>query len=56
MEKKHEPERVLRGGGWDFCQDYCRAAARDGFDPDGRGVYYGFRLVAKGGTCNGKET
>jgi len=37
--------RVLRGGSvWDDA-DYCRAAARDWFEPDGDGNNYGFRVV-----------
>ena len=56
MEKKHDPERVLRSGSWYGLQDYCRAAYRNCFYPDFRFDFVGFRLVRKGGTCNGKET
>ena len=56
MEKKHEPERMLRGGSWYYYQDGCRAAVRLSPIPDHRFVSIGFRLVARGGTCNGKET
>ena len=55
MVKKHEPERVLRGGSWYDPRDRCRAAFRRSYYPDVRSVYFGFRLVSKGG-CNGKET
>ena len=56
MKKKYEPERVLRGGSWFFHQDLCRAAARFNDYPGLRFDFIGFRLVRKGGTCNGKET
>ena len=55
MEKKHDPERVLRGSSWGRDQDYCRAADRGSSIPGLRNGSVGFRLVRKGG-CNGKET
>jgi formylglycine-generating enzyme required for sulfatase activity len=37
--------RVLRGGGWYFSAQYCRAAFRDFNSPDIRYYYVGFRLA-----------
>jgi formylglycine-generating enzyme required for sulfatase activity len=37
--------RVARGGGWYSYARGCRAANRDGFSPDYRYDYIGFRLV-----------
>ena len=37
--------RVLRGGGWHYGAGYCRSASRYDFDPDGRGINLGFRLL-----------
>jgi formylglycine-generating enzyme required for sulfatase activity len=37
--------RVLRGGSWNNNDNYCRSAIRDGFYPDFRNGYYGFRLA-----------
>jgi formylglycine-generating enzyme required for sulfatase activity len=37
--------RVLRGGGWGSSANDCRVAYRNGYDPDYRGINYGFRLA-----------
>ncbi len=37
--------RVLRGGSWDFYEQSCRSANRDGNDLDIRRYIYGFRCV-----------
>ncbi|WP_236848843.1 formylglycine-generating enzyme family protein [Candidatus Thiodictyon syntrophicum] len=37
-------ERVLRGGSWINHARYCRSAARRGFEPAYRSVYFGLRL------------
>jgi formylglycine-generating enzyme required for sulfatase activity len=37
--------RVLRGGSWDYNPRDLRSAIRDGFTPDLRGIYLGFRLA-----------
>lgn len=39
-----DASRVLRGGSWNFDPDDCRAAGRNGYRPDGRGSYFGFRV------------
>ena len=36
--------KVLRGGSWNNNDNYCRSAIRDGFYPDFRNGYYGFRV------------
>ncbi|MGB8645787.1 MAG: SUMF1/EgtB/PvdO family nonheme iron enzyme [Anaerolineae bacterium] len=38
-------ERALRGGSFDDLRRVCRCASRDSFLPDGRQVYYGFRIA-----------
>ncbi|MCX5656031.1 MAG: formylglycine-generating enzyme family protein [Planctomycetota bacterium] len=38
-------QRVLRGGSWGSSADSCRAAGRNGHDPDGRFNRGGFRVV-----------
>jgi formylglycine-generating enzyme required for sulfatase activity len=40
-----DPIRVIRGGSWDSVARYCRAAFRDGGNPDSRNVILGFRCV-----------
>jgi formylglycine-generating enzyme len=42
---KKGSDRVLRGGSFFIHADYCRAALRNHFRPDGRGNPFGFRLV-----------
>ncbi|MBM4102123.1 MAG: hypothetical protein FJ256_07690 [Phycisphaerae bacterium] len=37
--------RVLRGGGWDFDSDLCRASSRYGLDPDSSYFNIGFRVA-----------
>ena len=37
--------RVLRGGSWGNCIDYCRSACRFSLLPDFRYRFYGFRLI-----------
>ena len=37
--------RVLRGGSWINFASTCRAATRSYLRPDGRSIYYGFRVV-----------
>jgi len=37
--------RVLRGGSWGNIPRRCRSARRGRYDPDGRFVYFGFRVV-----------
>ena len=37
--------RVNRGGGWSNDAGYCRAAYRNGYAPDYRAYFLGFRLV-----------
>lgn len=37
--------RVLRGGGWDDSEQYCRSAYRSGNGTEFRSDYVGFRLV-----------
>jgi iron(II)-dependent oxidoreductase len=37
--------RVLRGGSWAHIQGSARCAHRDGFNPDGRVDFIGFRVV-----------
>jgi formylglycine-generating enzyme required for sulfatase activity len=37
--------RALRGGSWEASGDHCRSAYRDGFEPDLRSSYIGFRVV-----------
>ena len=37
--------RVLRGGSWDNSAEYCRSAIRFAYDPTGRSLNFGFRLV-----------
>ena len=37
--------RVLRGGSWDFNQEFARADYRFDVDPDDRGNDIGFRVV-----------
>jgi formylglycine-generating enzyme required for sulfatase activity len=39
------PERVLRGGSWDFDPQNARVADRDSFSPGYRDGNLGFRLV-----------
>ncbi|MCY2992153.1 MAG: SUMF1/EgtB/PvdO family nonheme iron enzyme [Planctomycetota bacterium] len=39
------PDRVNRGGSWNFVASYCRAAFRNGFSPGNRDVILGFRLA-----------
>jgi formylglycine-generating enzyme required for sulfatase activity len=39
------PSPVLRGGAWNFDPVSARAAYRDGFNPDYRDNYIGFRLL-----------
>jgi len=41
--------RVIRGGGWGYYPQGCRAACRYGHGPGYRGVNLGFRLVLQGG-------
>ena len=38
--------RVVRGGSWDFSARYCRAAIRNGLNPDGDWDFDGLRLSA----------
>jgi formylglycine-generating enzyme len=38
-------ERVLRGGSWCECGEYCRSAFRRNYDPSARSNDIGFRLV-----------
>jgi formylglycine-generating enzyme required for sulfatase activity len=38
-------KRVIRGGGWDMLDDYCRVIARACDEPSRRYESYGFRLV-----------
>jgi formylglycine-generating enzyme required for sulfatase activity len=40
--------RVVRGGGWDYDGNGCRSADRDGYDPGGRDLDGGFRVVSPG--------
>ncbi len=37
--------RLLRGGGWDYSSDNCRASRRGNVNPLGAGNYVGFRAV-----------
>ncbi|HPR59255.1 MAG TPA: SUMF1/EgtB/PvdO family nonheme iron enzyme, partial [Bacteroidales bacterium] len=37
--------RVLRGGSWNSCAQYCRVANRAYYAPGFRGNFYGFRLA-----------
>ncbi|MBD1902770.1 SUMF1/EgtB/PvdO family nonheme iron enzyme [Trichocoleus sp. DQ-A3] len=37
--------RLLRGGAWSNNPEHCRSAVRDKLHPDGRGRFYGFRVV-----------
>ena len=39
------PDRVLRGGNWEFGGSICRAANRDGYAPGNRSGSHGFRLA-----------
>jgi formylglycine-generating enzyme required for sulfatase activity len=39
-----EPERVLRGGSWDFLSAFCRSASRGNAHPDGASSRVGFRV------------
>ena len=41
-------DRVLRGGSWNYFAWYTRSAYRFRNSPDGRGFYYGFRVVSSG--------
>ncbi|MGB3693818.1 MAG: formylglycine-generating enzyme family protein [Spirulinaceae cyanobacterium] len=40
-----ERTRILRGGSWSFNPRNCRSASRVDFDPDYRGLDFGFRVV-----------
>ena len=37
--------RVIRGGSWVYNPGFLRSANRDGFDPDLRNNYLGFRVA-----------
>jgi len=39
------PDRVIRGGGWDFDSNGCRSAYRDYLDPGNTNFNFGFRVV-----------
>ena len=39
------PNRVHRGGRWDFSAQTCRSAYRRGYSPGGSGLHLGFRLT-----------
>lgn len=42
---KNEPNRVLRGGGWNYHTTNARVAHRSRYDPGDRNVDLGVRLV-----------
>jgi len=42
-------DRVLRGGGWRNTAQFCRSTNRDGFFPDIRKNFFGFRLCCSEG-------
>jgi Uncharacterized conserved protein len=44
-ERRAQAPRVLRGGSWDFAQDYARSATRFRFNPYDRYDNVGFRVV-----------
>jgi formylglycine-generating enzyme required for sulfatase activity len=39
------PNRVIRGGSWNFSSFYCRSAYRDGGTPGVTSIRVGFRVV-----------
>jgi formylglycine-generating enzyme required for sulfatase activity len=39
------PNRVYRGGGWDYNAYYCRVAYRYSYDPGYSGSNFGFRIA-----------
>jgi formylglycine-generating enzyme required for sulfatase activity len=41
------PNRVIRGGSWDFNGWFCRSASRLGYEPGNRDYSVGFRPVLK---------
>ena len=43
--KGEDGPRVLRGGSWFDDEDFARCAFRDGLNPNGRNVNFGFRVV-----------
>jgi formylglycine-generating enzyme required for sulfatase activity len=43
-EEEDERSRVVRGGSWGGDPEFARCATRDGYVPDGRLVYLGFRV------------
>src|SRR5262249_62380567 len=44
VRSDHATRRVLRGGSWSYVPGGCRAAGRDGLDPDDRSYDLSFRL------------
>ena len=48
-------DRVTRGGGWTLAARGCRAAYRDGFPPQPRWRYLGFRMAAVPRTSGGSR-
>ena len=44
IQPDHEIRRVLRGGSWSYVPGGCRAAGRDGLEPDDRSYDLSFRL------------
>lgn len=45
LDKTWQDARVLRGGSWDFGQEFARSASRRRNSPDFRGISIGFRMV-----------
>jgi len=45
MKEVKRVYRVLRGGPWSINPGICRSAIRDGYGPDNRDNYCGFRVV-----------
>lgn len=44
VSPKIAADQVIRGGSWPFSAWYCRAADRDGFEPNERAGFRGFRV------------